>query len=132
MAGCAAIAPGTKCWLGLPRPRNRVEGWVAIGPVLACSCCRVLTTVGIVFSLIWESLPSFQAVPVIVSCSVPKWSPQIAIRADQVGSSGAFGAVPLFAGTFLIMAIAMLVAGPVGLVLGHLPVGVRRAGVRAP
>jgi phosphate transport system permease protein len=32
-----------------------------------------------------------------------------------VGSSGAFGAVPLFVGTFLIMLIAMLVAGPIGL-----------------
>ncbi|MDP2765353.1 MAG: phosphate ABC transporter permease subunit PstC, partial [Brevundimonas sp.] len=44
-----------------------------------------------------------------------RWSPQIAMRADQIGSSGAFGAVPLFVGTFLIMAIAMLVAGPIGL-----------------
>jgi phosphate transport system permease protein len=41
--------------------------------------------------------------------------PQIAMRADQVASSGAFGAVPLFAGTFLVMMIAMLVAAPIGL-----------------
>ena len=39
----------------------------------------------------------------------------MAIRADQVGSSGAFGAIPLFAGTMLISFIAMLVAVPVGL-----------------
>ena len=44
-----------------------------------------------------------------------QWSPQIAIRADQIGQSGAFGAVPLFAGTALITAIAMFVAVPVGL-----------------
>jgi phosphate transport system permease protein len=44
-----------------------------------------------------------------------QWSPQTAIRADQVGSSGAFGAVPLFWGTALISSIAMLVAVPVGL-----------------
>jgi phosphate transport system permease protein len=37
------------------------------------------------------------------------------MRSDQVASAGAFGAVPLFAGTFLIMLIAMLVAAPVGL-----------------
>ena len=43
------------------------------------------------------------------------WSPQMAIRADQVGSSGAFGAVPLFTGTLLIALIAMLVAVPIGL-----------------
>ena len=39
----------------------------------------------------------------------------MAIRADQVGSSGAFGAIPLFAGTLLIALIAMLVAVPTGL-----------------
>ena len=44
-----------------------------------------------------------------------RWSPQIALRADQVGSSGAFGAVPLFAGTLLITAISIVVAGPIGL-----------------
>jgi phosphate transport system permease protein len=43
------------------------------------------------------------------------WSPQMAIRADQVGSSGAFGAVPLFTGTLLISAIAMTVSVPIGL-----------------
>ena len=40
---------------------------------------------------------------------------QTAIRADQVGSSGAFGALPVFTGTFLIALIAMLVAIPFGL-----------------
>jgi phosphate transport system permease protein len=39
----------------------------------------------------------------------------MAIRADQVGSSGAFGAIPVFMGTLLISAIAMLVAVPIGL-----------------
>ena len=43
------------------------------------------------------------------------WSPQIAIREDQVASSGAFGAVPVFTGTLLISALAMLVAAPIGL-----------------
>ena len=39
----------------------------------------------------------------------------MAIRADQVGSSGSFGAVPLFAGTALISLIAMVIAVPIGL-----------------
>jgi phosphate transport system permease protein len=44
------------------------------------------------------------------------WSPQTAIRSDQIGSSGAFGAVPLFWGTIFIGAIiAMIVAVPLGL-----------------
>ena len=44
-----------------------------------------------------------------------KWSPQLALRADQAGSSGAFGAVPLFLGTLLITLIALAVAIPIGL-----------------
>ena len=96
------------------RARNRVEGWIG-GILLACSAVAVLTTVGILFSLIFDSLRFFQSVPVTEFLFGTKWSPQIAIRADQVGSSGAFGAVPLFAGTFLIMLIAMCVAAPVGL-----------------
>jgi phosphate transport system permease protein len=44
-----------------------------------------------------------------------RWSPQEALRADQVGSSGSFGAIPVFTGTLLITAIAMFVAAPVGL-----------------
>jgi phosphate transport system permease protein len=43
------------------------------------------------------------------------WSPQTAIRADQVGASGSFGAIPIFAGTLLITVIAMCVAVPLGL-----------------
>ena len=96
------------------RARNRVEGWIG-GLLFACSAVAILTTVGIVFSLLWDSLRFFQAVPVTDFLFGTQWSPQIAIRADQVGSSGAFGAVPLFAGTFLIMIIAMVVAAPVGL-----------------
>ena len=49
------------------------------------------------------------------SCSALSWSPQTALRADQVGSSGSFGAVPLFLGTLMISGIAMLIAVPVGL-----------------
>ncbi len=96
------------------RARNRVEGW-ATGALFVCSAVAVLTTVGIVCSLLFESLRFFALVPVTEFLFGTQWSPQIAIRADQVGSSGAFGAAPLFVGTFLIMAIAMVVAGPVGL-----------------
>ena len=96
------------------RARNRVEGWIG-GVLFTCSVVAVLTTLGIVFSLLWDSLRFFQTVPVGEFLFGTQWSPQIAIRADQVGSTGAFGAVPLFAGTFLIMLIAMCVAAPVGL-----------------
>jgi phosphate transport system permease protein len=96
------------------RARNRVEGW--IGALLfACSVVAILTTVGIVFSLLFDAVRFFERVPVAEFLFGTQWSPQTAIRADQVGSTGAFGAVPLFAGTFLIMLIAMAVAAPVGL-----------------
>ncbi|MFZ5671273.1 MAG: phosphate ABC transporter permease subunit PstC [Pseudomonadota bacterium] len=96
------------------RARNRVEGWIGLF-LTACSAVAVLTTGGIVLSLVWESLRFFQAVPVGQFLLGTEWDPQIAMRTDQVAASGAFGAVPLFAGTFLVMLIAMAVAAPVGL-----------------
>ena len=83
--------------------------------LIACSSLAILTTVGIVFSVLFESLRFFGKVPFSEFAFGLHWSPQTAIRADQVGSSGSFGAVPIFAGTLLISAIAMLVAVPFGL-----------------
>jgi phosphate transport system permease protein len=96
------------------RARNTVERMVK-GLLIACSCVAVLTTIGIVLSVLFETMRFFAKVPPSEFLFGLQWSPQTALRADQVGSSGAFGAVPLFAGTMLIMLIAMLVAGPVGL-----------------
>lgn len=96
------------------RARNRVEGWI-VGLLFASSAVAVLTTVGIIASLVFDSIRFFASVPITEFLFGTQWSPQTAIRADQVGSTGAFGALPLFAGTFLIMLIAMAVAAPVGL-----------------
>lgn len=93
---------------------HKVEATIKI-LLLAASLVAIFTTVGIVLSLLFEALRFFQRVPVTEFLFGLRWSPQTALRADQVGSSGAFGAVPLFAGTFLISLIAMLVAVPVGL-----------------
>ncbi|XBQ16180.1 MAG: phosphate ABC transporter permease subunit PstC [Oceanicaulis sp.] len=98
------------------RARNRVEG--AVSAVLAlASVIAILTTLGIIFSLLFESIRFFASIDWRIHEFLfgTQWSPQIAIRADQVGQSGAFGAVPLFAGTALITFIAMAVAAPVGL-----------------
>ena len=70
---------------------------------------------GIVFSVLFESLRFFDQVSFFEFVFGTHWSPQIAIREDQVGSSGAFGAVPLFVGTLLVSVIAMSVAVPIGL-----------------
>ncbi|MDH3915144.1 MAG: phosphate ABC transporter permease subunit PstC [Chromatiales bacterium] len=96
------------------RARNRVER-VVRGVLIACSTIAIFTTVGIVLSVLFESIRFFQYVPVTEFLFGLEWSPQTAIREDQVGGSGAFGAVPLFAGTLLIAGIAMLVAAPIGL-----------------
>ncbi|MGI9342105.1 MAG: phosphate ABC transporter permease subunit PstC [Gammaproteobacteria bacterium] len=98
------------------RARNRVESVVRVGLVLA-STLAIFTTVGILFSVVFEAVRFFQKVPVSEFLFGVTWSPQTAIRADQVGSSGAFGAIPLFAGTMLISAIAMFVAVPIGLMI---------------
>jgi phosphate transport system permease protein len=96
------------------RARNTVERLVTVA-LIGCSVVAVLTTVGIVLSVLFESLRFFGMYPWQDFLFGLQWSPQIAMREDQVGQSGAFGAVPLFAGTTLIMLIAMLIAGPVGL-----------------
>jgi phosphate transport system permease protein len=96
------------------RARTAVERWVS-GFMIAASAIAIITTMGIVLSLLFETIKFFSAYSPIDFLFGTQWSPQVAIRADQVGQSGAFGAVPLFLGTFLIMAIAMVVAVPVGL-----------------
>ena len=96
------------------RTRQSVER-VLLAVLLALAAVCVLTTAGIVFSVLFEAIRFFDQVPLLDFLFGVKWSPQIALREGQVGSSGAFGAVPLFTGTILITVIAMLVAGPVGL-----------------
>jgi len=94
--------------------REQVEKFVRFF-LLASSAVAILVTVSIVLALVVEALRFFKHVPLLDFLFGLKWSPQMAIRADQVGSSGAFGAIPLFAGTLLIALIAMLVAVPTGL-----------------
>jgi phosphate transport system permease protein len=96
------------------RARNRVEQAIEY-LLIAASSVAILTTIGIFFSVFFEALRFFQQVSIFDFLFGLSWSPQTAIREDQVGSSGAFGAVPLFAGTLLISGLAMLVAVPVGL-----------------
>lgn len=96
------------------RARNAVETCVRLFMIVA-SGIAILTTAGIVLSLLFETLKFFSSYSFLEFLFGTQWSPQVAIRADQVGQSGAFGAVPLFLGTFLIMAIAITIAVPVGL-----------------
>lgn len=96
------------------RARNQVERAVEILLTL-CSTFAILITVGIVLSVLFESLRFFQQIPFMDFLFGLKWSPQMAMRADQAGSSGSFGAIPVLTGTFLISGIAMAIAVPFGL-----------------
>jgi phosphate transport system permease protein len=96
------------------RARNRVEKAIEL-LLIAASCVAILTTIGIFLSVFVESLRFFRQVSVLDFLFGLSWSPQTAIREDQIGAAGAFGAVPLFTGTLLISGLAMLVAVPVGL-----------------
>jgi phosphate transport system permease protein len=93
--------------------RNRVER-VVMWTLLLASLIAIITTAGIVASLLFESIRFFSMVNPIDFLFGTKWSPQSA--AMGYGNEDAFGAVPLFWGTIFIGAIiAMIVAIPLGL-----------------
>ena len=95
------------------RARTRVERLV-MAVLLVASLLAIVTTLGIVVSLLWQSLRFFSMVNPFDFLFGTKWSPQSA--ALGYGNDDAFGAVPLFWGTIFIGAIiAMVVAIPLGL-----------------
>ena len=106
------MAQGKISFIGRKRPLETLVK----GALLLSSLLAIAVTAGIVMSMAFETWQFFQKVSVFEFLFGLEWSPQTAIRADQVGSSGSFGAVPLIAGTLLISAIAMLVAAPIGLI----------------
>ncbi|WP_353203497.1 phosphate ABC transporter permease subunit PstC [Sphingomonas sp.] len=94
------------------RARSKIEHVVMAG-LLGASLIAILTTMGIVASLLFESWRFFSIVPIGDFLLGTHWSPQVIDPADP---GKTLGAVPLFWGTFFIGAvIAMLVAIPFGL-----------------
>jgi len=96
------------------RARNKVEALITI-LMAGAAVLAILTTFGIVLSLVFETAKFFKVYSLWDFLFGTLWSPQIAIRADQVGQTGSFGAVALFLGTFIIMLISIAVAVPIGL-----------------
>lgn len=96
------------------RARNKVET-VSMALLIISSTIAIFTTIGIVVSLFYESIEFFRKVPFWEFLFGLHWSPQTALRPDQVGASGSFGAIPVFAGTMLISIIALTIAAPIGL-----------------
>ncbi|KAB2952226.1 MAG: phosphate ABC transporter permease subunit PstC [Rhizobiaceae bacterium] len=96
------------------RARHSVERSVTWFMMFS-SLVAILTTAGIVLSLVYEALQFFAKVPVTEFLFGLRWEPQIALRADQVAGQGAFGMIPVLFGTVVISFLAMIVAVPVGI-----------------
>ncbi len=96
------------------RARNYVERMVEI-LLVACAGVAVFTTISIVLAVLYEAIRFFDIVPVHHFLFGFDWSPQMAVHADQIGSSGAFGAIPILLGTMLIAGVAICVSVPLGL-----------------
>ncbi len=97
------------------RARNRSETIIRI--ILAgMATIAILTTVGIVLSLIFETLSFFEK----IGWRIDKflfgviWSPLSGVHTGHLDADKV-GAIPLFAGTLMITFIATLVAVPIGL-----------------
>jgi phosphate transport system permease protein len=106
-------------WLGLSgitlrrRARNNVER-VMLWGLIAASTVAILTTVGIVLSMLFQTMAFFQSVPLSNFFFGTVWDPRFA-AAGSGGATGQFGLIPLLAGTLYIALVAMLFAVPVGL-----------------
>jgi phosphate transport system permease protein len=96
------------------RARQSVER-VLSGFMIFCSLVAIATTLGIISSLVFESLRFFASVPLTEFLFGLNWEPQIPIRGDQVAGIGAFGWLPVFLGTLVITVVALFVAIPAGI-----------------
>lgn len=108
------LAIGLKLVRPKVKARVHVERTIHVFLII-CSVIAILTTLGIVLSVLFEAIRFFNIVPVTDFIFGLEWSPQVALREDQQGASGAFGFIPLLTGTLMISTIAMLIAAPVGL-----------------
>ena len=88
------------------RARNLFERFV-LAVLVLCSAVAVLTTIGIVFSVVFETIIFFRQVSPVEFLFSAQWSP--------TSTPASFGILPLLVGTLLITFIAILVAGPLGL-----------------
>ncbi|MGD9806914.1 MAG: phosphate ABC transporter permease subunit PstC [Hyphomicrobiaceae bacterium] len=96
------------------RARNSVES-VMLAGLAAASTVAILTTVGIVFSMLFETIHFFQHVPMQDFFFGTVWDPRFSAAGRAGGSEGQFGILPLLWGTLYISIVALVVAVPVGL-----------------
>ena len=112
VAGVAALLYARSRITARHRARNAVERVINIG-LLACSAVAILTTVGIVASLVSEAYKFFTFINPLDFFFGTVWNPSFSSTGGA--AHGQYGLLPLLSGTLMITAIAMLVAVPVGL-----------------
>ncbi|MEM8836913.1 MAG: phosphate ABC transporter permease subunit PstC [Pseudomonadota bacterium] len=112
------------------RARNHTER-ISLWLLCACSAVAILTTLGIVFTLVFDAARFFMMVSPIDFFFGMDWRPIMAIREDQSSGGGAFGIIPVLSGSLLIAAFAMAVAAPVGLLSAIYMVEFARPSVRS-
>jgi len=89
--------------------------------LLGAALVSIFTTIAIMLSVLFEALRFFEDVSPVEFLTGTTWAPGGAFlesvegREGEMGTDSEFGAVPLFYGTFVITALAMLVAVPTGL-----------------
>jgi phosphate transport system permease protein len=118
LAAASLIVSLSRIQPGL-RARNNVEKvirWL----LFTASAISIMTTIGIVLSIIFEAIKFFNMVGLWQFITGTTWSPDAAFlagagRTGEEAAKAEFGSLPIFAGTFMITFIAMLVAIPVGL-----------------
>lgn len=120
LAAAALILAAGGMWLALRaiHPGMKVRAFLEKGitsALLVASLISILTTIGIVASIIFEAVHFFRLVSIWDFLTGTTWNPDAATIGPDGKVDALFGSVPLFAGTFMITAIAMCVAIPVGL-----------------
>jgi phosphate transport system permease protein len=112
VAGFAALWFAQKRIRARLRARNEVE-WVVSLLLLLASAVAILTTLGIVASLVTEAFRFFTFISPIDFFFGTVWNPVFSSTGD--GNYGQYGILPLLTGTLMVSVIAMLVAVPIGL-----------------
>ena len=102
-------------WIGPKQRQSGLNENIIKNFFRLCSWFTIFITLAILASLAYETIKFFLLVSPQDFFFNTTWSPQTAFRADSVGSSGEFGFVPLMWGTMFITLIAMILAGPLGL-----------------
>ncbi|EPX83629.1 phosphate ABC transporter permease subunit PstC [Salipiger mucosus] len=92
------------------RARNTVEMSIR-ALLIAAASIAILTTIGIVLSLIFNTIEFFKLYPAADFFFGTTWSPSFSGR----GGSSELGVLPLLWGTFYISIVALIVAVPIGL-----------------